>query len=224
MKLRGPMLISAAIVAFMLAVSFWGWMNLPADAPVAIHWGFDGKPNGFAPREFALLLLPAIALAMICLFSIIPVIEPRRANLEASRTLFVAGWLGGLLVLAGAHVISIGTALGVVKDGSQWIVGMVAVLIVVIGNYLGKSRSTFLVGLKLPWTLSSDFAWEKSSRFAGRALVATGLLSLVADAAFGVQTASIVLVAGSILGTVGAAIASYFYWLRDPSRLPDARP
>ena len=55
------------------------------------------------------------------------------------------------------------------------IVMVTALFLIVIGNFLGKSHSNFFVGVRLPWTLSSDLAWEKSNRITGYGFVATGV-------------------------------------------------
>ncbi len=38
------------------------------------------------------------------------------------------------------------------------IMAAVGVVLVVLGNYLGKLRSNFLVGIRTPWTLSSELS------------------------------------------------------------------
>jgi uncharacterized membrane protein len=52
-----------------------------------------------------------------------------------------------------------------------------------IGNVLGKLRSNFFVGIRTPWTLSSEHVWDQTHRWAGRLFVgAAAVLAVLAGA------------------------------------------
>jgi uncharacterized membrane protein len=82
-------------------------------------------------------------------------------------------------------LVTAGVAFGMVKGASQpfntsdmvrWIIAGVAVLFVVMGNYMPKTRASFMFGVRTPWTLSSDMAWERTHRLAGRLFMVAGVL------------------------------------------------
>jgi uncharacterized membrane protein len=218
MNIRIPLMVSLLALTAMLAASAWGWFALPTDARMAVHWGLDGHPNGYMPKAPGLLLLPGIAMALTALFVVLPAIEPRRANLAASRKLYFTGWIGGIIVLAAVQFIVVMTAAGLHVDVLRWTTIALAAFFVVLGNFLGKSRSTFFVGLRLPWTLASALAWEKGNRTAGRGLVASGLLSLAALFLAGTVPGFALLMTGTLLSVTAGGIASYLYWTRDTDR------
>jgi uncharacterized membrane protein len=218
MDKRLPLYVSFLAITAMVLISAWGWMIIPAGARIAVHWGVNGAPNGFASKERALLILPVVAVALTALFALIPSIEPRRANLLASRKLYLAGWYGSLFILVGAHSVVVLTAAGWHVDIRRWGSAIVALLMIVLGNFLGKSRSTFFVGLRLPWTLSSELAWSKSNRIAGLGLVATGLATLIALAFASASVVLLVLLIGVTLSAVIAGVASFFYWKHDDNK------
>jgi len=93
-----------------------------------------------------------------------------------------------------------------------------AVIIAVLGNYLGAVRSNFFFGVRTPWTLSSELSWERTNRLAGRLLVPLGLivaLMALADWALaGLVTLIVLLVASMAVGVV----YSYRVWRDDPQR------
>jgi len=218
MNFRTPLIVSLVLIAAMVAISAWGWVAVPAHAQLAVHWGIDGRPNGFMPKTAGLLMFPGIAIALTGLFVLIPKIEPRRANLLSSRKLYLTGWYGGIAMLAIAHLLTVMNAAGLQVDTPRWMVVALSLLLLAIGNFMGKSRSTFFVGLRLPWTLTSEAAWEKSSRIAGRGLVATGSTALVtlifARTAYGATICAV----GALLSFAIGGIASYVYWKRDANR------
>jgi uncharacterized membrane protein len=218
MSNRTPLAISILLVALMAAAGYWAWIQLPPHAEIAVHWGINGAPNGFANRTRALFMMPAIAALATVLFAAIPSIEPRRPNLIASRKLYRAGWLGALFVMTVAQAAIVMTALQRPFDIHSAVVGATSLLYIVAGNYLGKSRANFFVGIRTPWTLSSDYSWEKTHRLGGRLFVATGIATLLVLAANG-ATDALFLQLGALAASIVAMVAmSYVYWKRDPEK------
>jgi uncharacterized membrane protein len=215
-RLRIPLVVSVLVVAAMVALSAWAWTVTPAGLQIAVHWGIDGRPNGFAPKSFGFIILPCFALALSLLFAVLPAIEPRRANLLASRTLYLTGWYGGLFVLGAAHALIVLHAAGFSIDVPRWTLVAVASLVVVLGIFLGRSRSTFFVGVRLPWTLESELSWKKSNMLAGRGLIITGAAALLTLAFFGTASGYGVFAFGMAASFVASGIASYIWWKRDP--------
>lgn len=218
MNFRAPLIVSFVLIAAMVAVSAWGWVAVPAHVQIVVHWGIDGRPNGFLPKTIGLVMLPIVAIALTGLFAVLPQIEPRRANLFSSRKLYFAGWYGGIAMLALAHLLTVMTAAGLHVDTPRWITVALALLLLAIGNFMGKSRSTVFVGMRLPWTLTSEAAWEKSSRIAGRGLVATGTAALLTVLLAGTELGMAVIAIGAMLSFIVGGIASYIYWKHDTHR------
>lgn len=218
MNLRLPILVSLILLAVMAAISAWGWVVLPADTVLASHWGFDGRVNGTMTKETGLVTIPAIALGLAALLALVPRIEPRKENLAASRKAFVALWLGGLVVLAATHALIVLSAMGYAVDVPGVSMVLVAALIAVAGNYLGKVRSNFFIGIRTPWTLSSELSWEKSHRMLGRLFVFSALAALAARFAVGTEAGFIVLAAALSASALVGIVSSYVYWKHDPER------
>jgi uncharacterized membrane protein len=57
-----------------------------------------------------------------------------------------------------------------VNIGTFVIVG-IGILFILIGNYLGKIRQNFFIGIKLPRTLTDEEIRNKTSRFGGKIFV-----------------------------------------------------
>ena len=52
-------------------------------------------------------------------------------------------------------------------------------LFMVIGNFLGKVRKNFFLGIRTPWTLASDEVWAKTHRLGGWCFVLAGAIMIV---------------------------------------------
>jgi heme A synthase len=70
--------IGAALLAAMLCVSWYGWVTLPADAQVPIHFG-PGAYNQFVPKRAGLIMHPAAGVVVF----IILVVVSRGAGAKA---------------------------------------------------------------------------------------------------------------------------------------------
>jgi uncharacterized membrane protein len=69
-------------------------------------------------------------------------------------------------------------ASGVDVPMNESIFAMLGVMFMVIGNYLGKTRKNFFLGIRTPWTLASDEVWGRTHRLAGRLFIVLGLIML----------------------------------------------
>ena len=179
MKSRLVLVISAITFVVSLAVSAWAWGQIPDGAQIPIHWGINGEANGYAPKAVGLLLVPGIILLIGLIFAAIPFIDPRREHQERSTTARI--WILGatMVLLGGVHVVSVLTVLGARLDIGRVVVIGVSGMFIVIGNFLGKTRSNWFVGIRTPWTLSSERSWSQTHRLGGYLFMAAGVVSII---------------------------------------------
>jgi uncharacterized membrane protein len=219
MSRRGLLIFSAAVVGALLAVSAWAWLQLPADAQVPIHWGPDGQVNGYASKTVGLFLLPLVTLGVAALMWVIPVIEPRRANFEKSGKAYAAIWVAVVLMLAAVDVVAVAAAMGADLDMTLIVFVATGALFIVIGNYLPKVRSNYLMGIRTPWTLTSDLSWTKTHRVGGRLFVMEGIVFILIGLIRPAPEALVVVLIGGIVAMLVFVFAySYRVWKTDPAK------
>jgi uncharacterized membrane protein len=78
------------------------WDSLPEVLPV--HWGFDGRPDRFAPRTVPNVALPLFLGAGACLFILLTVLAMRAFAPRKGRRAVMRIMLGAQLVVAGTCV------------------------------------------------------------------------------------------------------------------------
>ena len=212
---------SALILLAMTCVSLFGFAQIPPETELPSHWNLKGEIDGTAPRDAMLLATPLAGFAVAALFAALPLIDPRKENVRASGGLYISAWLGTLLLLGfihGAVVIRAASGGGAPDRIPQILLYGVSALLVVLGNFTAKSRSSFFIGVRTPWTLSSEHSWNVTNRAAGWMLVLTGLSAIAAGSLRNIESGLLTLVGGALATLVVSVAISYFAWAGDPER------
>jgi uncharacterized membrane protein len=215
---RAILIATGIVTVLMLAVSAWAWGQVPDGAQIPIHWGPTGQANGFASKEVGLLMVPGMALGIGVLLAFIPAIDPRRGNLLRSTPAYraiVLVTLGLLLVL---HIAAVLTATGRHLDMPRIVVVGVGLVFLVIGNYLGKTRSSWFLGIRTPWTLSSERSWALTHRLGGYLFAAFGAIMVVVGV-INPEILAWILLPGLAVVIGIPVVYSYLVWRNDPDRI-----
>lgn len=215
---KTPLYVSGTVLVLMFAGAAYAWHTLPPNAQIPVHWGLDGKVDGYAGKAIGLLLLPGIMACLMALIAFISAFEPRRAHLNQSWKAIGAIWIGLSLFLAVIHGVVIWAALGHTVDASIVIVLGVGVLLCVTGNYMGKVRSNYFVGVRTPWTLSSELSWNKTNRLGGKLLAATGVIAIIAGFTSGIAVTLAVVLTSVVCSAAITVAYSYRIWKSDPDK------
>ena len=209
MRSRWFGLVVAALAA---GVSVWAYPRLPAT--VATHWSLQGTPDGYSSRFWAVAIMPIVIAGLTGLFTILPKVDPRRENYEKFLNTY---WLIANVVLAFAgvaHGLIVANGMGYSVQVDRLLPVGIGLLLAFLGNYLTRVEPNWFIGIRTPWTLSSDTVWRRVHRTAGWVFVIAGLV--VAAAAFAprgtffpVWMVTVVL-AGGI-----PVVQSYVLWKRE---------
>jgi len=218
MTRRGLAIASLVTVTAMLALAWLVGSSLPAGLQLPTHWNLAGEADRFSGKWPALLMPAAITAGLCALMFYLPAIEPRREGLERSRGLYLSAWAGLLLMGIAIEFVTIAAAFGWPVAGDRILIGATGILLTLIGNQLGKSRSMYLVGIRTPWTLASEEVWIKTHRLGGKLMVASGL-SMVVMAMLPVPAAWRLGLPGIVLAAAVIVPIAYSYvlWRKEES-------
>jgi uncharacterized membrane protein len=203
-----PLLI--VVAAFMASAVVYP--RLPET--MTTHWDMSGRPDGWSNRMWGALTLPIFLLGMWALVQILPRIDPRGSNYAKFGGAFEAIIVSVMLFMLALHVVVLRASLGYPVQMQRIMPIGIGILLVVIGNLLPRARPNWFVGIRTPWTLSSDRVWEKTHRFGGRVFVAGGVLITIAGFLW-VQWAQVVLVTVVTVCAVAVLLYSYVEWKRE---------
>lgn len=202
--------LAVAFAAMIASLVFW--RSLPAE--VVSHWNLRGRPDGTSSRLVTALVGPAAILALTLIFQLLPRIDPKRDNYSRFRDVY---WLVvnalclWILVL---HVALLASGAGAPVSPEHVLAGSSAVLMVVLGNSLGRVRPNWFMGIRTPWTLEYPEVWRRTHRMAAWLFVAAGIVTGVAVLIPGVRPLEIALVA-TAAAVIVSILGSLVYWYQE---------
>ena len=147
--------------------------RLPERVP--IHWNFQGVADGFGLRTTA-FVLPTVLCGLLALFAALPRLSPGSFQMNEFRPTYGIIVVLTLAILATVHALALAAALGQRVDMTRFITAAVLLGLGVMGNFLGRVRRNFFVGVRVPWTLASERVWNETHRMAAWVTCGGGLL------------------------------------------------
>ncbi|MDA8354061.1 MAG: SdpI family protein [Firmicutes bacterium] len=143
------------------------------------HFNLSGEPDDYSDKATFIPLMAGMGLGLPFLIKWLPALDPRKENYRkftSSYELFrvaLTGFLGGIFIATLLY------ALGYPVDLSQVVPVGIGLLWMVLGNFLGRIRSNYFFGIKLPWTLENEEVWRKTHRFSGPVWMGAGMVIVV---------------------------------------------
>jgi uncharacterized membrane protein len=213
------------LIAILAAAGFslWAYPRLPE--LVATHFGADGEPNGWSSRIVAALIGPVGGLLLALIFSVLPHIDPRKANYAAFSAVYWGVANVTITFLAVIHVFVLGAALGWPLGIERVVPIAVGALFAFIGAILPRVRPNWFMGIRTPWTLSSDTVWQKTHRVGGVLFVLAGAcIMLTGLFASRFMLYAILIATGA--AALGSVVYSWYLWKEEQGSQPGsaARP
>ncbi len=188
----------------------WAWPRLPDR--IVVHWGPSFQPDGWGPRG-SVVVIPVVAAGLWLLMPLLRRLDPWRERYASWEPTF---WLVVNLVVLLLAVVEgavVGYNLGWPVNMQRVLLVAIGVLFVGLGNYMPRVRPNRWVGIRTPWTYSSEWVWQETHRIGGRAMVLAGLV--VVGAAFAPPRLAPWLSLGAILlGALVPVLYSRVLWRR----------
>lgn len=201
--------LALSAVPFLLGMIFYH--QLPDT--LAVHFDFQGRPDGFTGKNTALFLLPlGMTLAFIVMY-FFTVKDPRHRNQNKTLNYFMFLTLPILNILLSALIIGVG--LGREMRINYLITAAVGLLFTIVGNFLPKVKRNYTVGIKLPWTLHSDVVWEKTHRLAGYLWMLGGVIVMAASFLVPTSIIHYVILSSVIMMTGIPGVYSYIVYKKE---------
>jgi len=178
MTTKTTSIITLVLIALALLAGVLFWNQLPEQ--MASHWNVNDEVNGTMPKFWGVFLMPLITLGMLALFLVVPGIDPLKANIAQFResfNLFIVLIVTFMLYI---HGLTLAWSLGYQDfKMSAAMLPFMGVLFIAVGFMLRKAKRNFFIGIRTPWTLSSNSVWDKTHQLGSVLFIASGVFAVI---------------------------------------------
>ena len=164
------------IIVLTLAITVLAYPALPDRIPS--HWNINGEVDGYSSTLWGVLIVPVIMVALTALLLLLPRVDPLRANYQKFRRYY-----DGFILVFAAFLFII--QLQILLSGLGYPVSPTVVYPIILGGlfiYLGflieHAEQNWFVGIRTPWTMSSERVWKKTHARGGTLFKIAGIIAI----------------------------------------------
>src|SRR5512142_3242986 len=209
MSTRLTIIVSLTLILIAVVFSLAVYNHLPDR--MASHWGLNDEVNGTISRFWGAFLMPLMAAGMLALFLLIPLIDPLKANIATFRPTYNAFVAALMVFLFYLHILTVVWNLGVQGfHMSTALLPGLGLIFILAGILMRQAKRNFFIGIRTPWTLSSDRVWAQTHRVGSLLFIACGVIAI-----FGVFFPGLIAFALVMVPLIAVTIflIPYSYWL-----------
>lgn len=201
-KIINILILIATIVGTLVALS-----SMPDTVPV--HFDFHGIADRWGSK-YELLVMPVIMLAMLAFWIGIEIFYKKKvkssenekeiAEAKANMKVMDVTSIITSLMFAVINFITIYASYSQLDGVSasdfdilKLLTIVMGVSFILIGNFMPKAKNNRNLGFRLPWTRYNDVTWQKSNRFAGIAMVISGIIITLGGIIFSGKVSMIIM-------------------------------
>ena len=199
------------LTPFVLLAVFWS--DIPERVP--IHWNLAGRIDGWASKQFGMLVSPVTSLVIVALLHFLPRLDPKLRKEQQT-----AGRMGPALRFIRVSLAAfffvvflalLGAARGNFSAVDRVVPSSVLLLLAVLGNYLGVLRPNYFIGIRTPWTLENTETWRATHRLGGRLMFFGSLVLLVSQFFLSEPTFTLVLMTAVLALAIWGLLYSWHH-------------
>ncbi len=170
-------ILVSLIVVLCFVVGFYSYFLMPEQ--MASHWNFKGEADGYTSREFGVFFFPFLISLIALLLFFVPKIDPLKKNIEKFKDdyeMFIVWFTVFFFYL---YVLTLLWNMGIAFNMNMVLMPGFGLFFYFIGNLIEKAKRNFFIGIRTPWTLSSDKVWDKTHQLGGKLYKTIGILAFI---------------------------------------------
>lgn len=170
-------IIPLLIIVLSFVCGFYFQQIMPDRVP--LHWNINGEVDNWGDKSTGVWLMPFIGLGTYIMFLLLPLMDPFKKNYETFAKTYHLFKNLLLIFFFVLYLITMAASIGWEVRIEIWIPTIIGVMFMIMGNYFGKLKNNWFMGIRTPWTLSSPEIWDKTHRLGGKLFMLAGLIFIV---------------------------------------------
>lgn len=159
------------LLSFILSIYFYP--QVPDQ--MATHWDSQGEVNGYMSKFWGTFFMPLLITGLVILFLVIPKIDPRKENIEMFRKHYEGFRLILILFLVMVHLHILLWNTGTQISPNAVIPLGIGLLFYYAGVLTENAEQNWFIGIRTPWTLSSENVWKRTNCLGGKLFRIAGI-------------------------------------------------
>jgi uncharacterized membrane protein len=153
------------------------WPRLPEQ--MASHWNMQNQVDGYMSRVWGVLMLPVMNVALLLLFLLLPNIDPLKENIAKFRETFNVFIVFLVAFMTYIYVLTLIFNLGYHFNMGTAMLPAMGAFIFYAGVLISKAKRNWFIGIRTPWTLSSEQVWAETHRTGAILFKVSGILTIL---------------------------------------------
>jgi len=175
--MRKSEIIAIGIILLSFIIGSYLYPQMPEK--MASHWNAKGQVDGYISKFWGLFLMPIISLLIFSLFIAIPKIDPLKQNIEKFRKYYDGFVVLMIAYLFYVYLLTLLWNIGIRFSMIQPLVPAMGILFYYIGILVENAKRNWFIGIRTPWTLSSERVWEKTHKIGGKLFKIAGIIAFI---------------------------------------------
>jgi uncharacterized membrane protein len=209
--MRKSEIIIVAIILLSFAIGIYYYLQMPDK--IASHWNAQGQVNGYMSKFWGLFLMPIISVGLLLLYILIPKIDPLKSNIQQFRKYYDGFMVLIIVFLFYLYLLTIFWNSGFRFNIITFLSPAFAILFYYAGILIENAKRNWFIGIRTPWTLSSDRVWDKTHKIGGKLFKIAGILAL--GAMFFETAAIFFIIVPVIVVSIYTVVYSYFEYQKE---------
>ena len=177
MSVRKSEIVILGIALLSFVIGAYYYPQMPEQ--MASHWNARGQVDGYLSKFWGLFLMPVTLVGLALLFMAIPRIDPLRENIEKFRKYYDGFVILFMLFMVVVYVQTLLWNIGIRISLNAFLPIAAGIMFIGAGILVENARRNWFIGIRTPWTLSSDRVWDKTHRMGGKLFKIAGVIAIV---------------------------------------------
>jgi len=178
MKTKCTNIIVIGIILLAIIIGIYFYPILPDS--MASHWNEKGVVNGYMPKFWGVFFMPILLIGLFLLFRVLPRFDPLKRNIDDFM-----GYYNIFIIIFSIFMfyIYLLTLFFNIFESTEnmfiFFAPAFAILFFYLGILIENAKRNWFIGIRNPWTLSSDYVWNKTHKMGGILFKVVAILSLI---------------------------------------------
>ena len=210
MSTKLSLTISFVLIAIAAIAGFLLTNQLPD--PMPSHWNAAGEVDGYMSKAWGIWMMPIFTFVITLILAFVPSIDPLKANIEQFRSFYNFFIVGFVIYMMYVYGLTLAAALGAQFNMTYMMLPVMGLLFIALSFLIQNAKRNFFIGIRTPWTLSSDEVWDKTHALGAKAFRIGGFTAML-SILFG-EPGFWLFMAATLLSAFVPVVYSYILWRR----------